>query len=280
MKEWISPSPDENLRGYDVRMDEVCLVHKNCYDRQSYDPVYKNGRLYDGLVFCIEGQAFYRFENETLSVKKGDVLFLPSATHYVVVTENEPFRHYTVNFRLVPDVEQNGSLYPILSGNRPILLSCENVGIYEAAFARLLAVWRGKQYGFKLSAKALTELLLCDFFADRRKSRLDPHAYSRVFGAKKYIDEHVSEPIRLSELACLCDLSETHFRRLFGEVFELSPTEYQINLRLLKAKDLLSVKTYSIAEVAELCGFSDANYFSRLFKTRVGISPLRYKQTH
>ena len=69
-------------------------------------------------------------------------------------------------------------------------------------------------------------------------------------------------------------------RRLFSDVFKTSPIGYQIDLRMMKAKDLLLTGLYTVGETAEMCGFSDQNYFTRLFKSRVGVPPLKYKNYH
>jgi AraC-like DNA-binding protein len=55
--------------------------------------------------------------------------------------------------------------------------------------------------------------------------------------------------------------------------------EYILQLRLNKAKSLLQEGKKSIEEIANLCGFSSANYFGLIFKKAVGLSPLNYKKT-
>lgn len=280
MEQFHPPKPCQNLPGFDAELSEIALIHKFEYRPAVYDSDYKNGRMYSGFVYCIDGKCEYLCENDRFTVKKGDLLFLPPKARYTVMTgKDEHFLHYTLNFIVRPDCEKNGILFSDLTGEKILRLSSENPAVYETALNELLTVWNGKQDGFKLCAKARLYLLFHDFFREYYTSQINPRDYHRVYAAKCYIDEHFSENITLASLASLCKLSQTHFRRLFGEVFHSSPIEYQIALRILKAKDLLQAKIYPICEVAEQCGFSDANYFSRLFRARVGISPLRYKQS-
>ena len=67
-----------------------------------------------------------------------------------------------------------------------------------------------------------------------------------------------------------------YLRKLFQKEMGLTPLKYMIDLRMKKAKSMLSAGwtgEYSVAEVAESCGFSDALYFSRVFKKYHGCSP-------
>lgn len=97
--------------------------------------------------------------------------------------------------------------------------------------------------------------------------------YRRILPAKNYIDARYRENIAVSDLAAICDLSETHLRRLFSRALFCSPTEYRLSLRMPEAKDLLLSGNCGIAEAAEAVGFEDANYFSRVFKKHTGQSP-------
>ena len=72
-----------------------------------------------------------------------------------------------------------------------------------------------------------------------------------------------------------------YLRKQFQEKIGLTPLKYQTNLRMKKAKSMLTAaggQEHSIAEVAESCGFKDALYFSRVFKKYYGCSPSDFVQ--
>ena len=71
-------------------------------------------------------------------------------------------------------------------------------------------------------------------------------------------------------------MSETHFRRMFAKLFAVPPTEYRLRKRILRAKDLLLSGQYTISEAARQVGFSDPNYFARIFKLKEGVSPSEF----
>ena len=89
---------------------------------------------------------------------------------------------------------------------------------------------------------------------------------------KKYAEEQ----IKANTLSEICGISYEYFRRLFRLFYGCSPVRYINDLRLRRAKDLLSSGLYSVSEAAAYSGFSDVSYFSRFFKKNVCMSPLEY----
>ena len=269
------------LQEYDIDISDIILIHKDTSLPYAVYSAYSVGRKSYGFVYAINGSAEFVSENQHFTAEKDSLIFLTPQTCYTVETRTEiPFEHYTVNFMLTPNKEKNGKLYEYLTGNTFITLKTQNPKLYESIFAKLVSVWSGKKNGFHLAAKSHLYNLANEFFSEFEASQINRSDYDRILPAKKFIDENYTGSITNAYLASVCDISETHMRRLLAEIFKVSPIEYQIELRMLKAKDLLLTGMYTVGEISELCGFSDQNYFSRLFKKHVGISPLRYKNFH
>ena len=93
----------------------------------------------------------------------------------------------------------------------------------------------------------------------------------------KYIEENFGQTITLEELAKNVCISPSHFSKKFKESTNMSPMEYVLNIRLTNAKHLLSSSNLSIYEIAKVCGFNDAAYFSYYFKKKFEISPKKYR---
>ncbi len=91
------------------------------------------------------------------------------------------------------------------------------------------------------------------------------------------IDLHLFSNLKLDQLAKLCNLSLSSFKREFKKEFSDSPTNYINNKRLEKAKELLTVTDLAISEIAYKVGFQDSLYFTRLFKNKIGIPPTTYR---
>lgn len=92
-----------------------------------------------------------------------------------------------------------------------------------------------------------------------------------------YIHQNLTQKIQVNELCRKAYLSRNNFFKWFKEQFGITPLDYVNNERIKLAKQLLAENRHSIAQVSAHCGFSDVNYFVRLFKKIEGITPGAYK---
>ena len=88
--------------------------------------------------------------------------------------------------------------------------------------------------------------------------------------------EECTDKRDVSYYADLCHLSTSKFHHVFKQHTVLTPIEYINNTRINRAKEMLSDTNLSISDIAERAGFSDQNYFCRIFKKKTGISPKQY----
>lgn len=101
---------------------------------------------------------------------------------------------------------------------------------------------------------------------------------SQISAALDYIQHHYMEHISMSELAGFCNLSETHFRRLFGEYMQMSPVEYLNLVRIQQSTELIRKTRYSMEEVAERVGYTTISTFNRNFRKIIGTSPYQFRK--
>ncbi|WP_238474483.1 AraC family transcriptional regulator [Maribacter algarum] len=101
---------------------------------------------------------------------------------------------------------------------------------------------------------------------------------ARSVQIKKVIDLHRYSNLGLEDLAKLCNLSLSSFKREFTKVFNDSPNNYITNQKLQRAKELLRVTEMPVSEIAYGVGFNDPLYFTRTFKKKVGSSPTEFRQ--
>ena len=96
----------------------------------------------------------------------------------------------------------------------------------------------------------------------------------------QYINTHYNEKITLDSLSYQVYLSPTYLSRIFKEETGSTVTEYTTSVRIDRSKELLRTKALSIADIAQMVGFEDQSYFSRIFKKTAGISPMAYREKH
>jgi AraC-like DNA-binding protein len=94
---------------------------------------------------------------------------------------------------------------------------------------------------------------------------------------KRFLDEHYAERVSLHELARLMRMSAYHLNRTFRRRIGMPPHEYQIQVRIMKAKAFLRLGR-SISETASVVGFVDQSHFTRHFKRFVGVTPGKFLQ--
>jgi YesN/AraC family two-component response regulator len=93
-----------------------------------------------------------------------------------------------------------------------------------------------------------------------------------------YINTHFQENITLESLKNKFFISKNTLCKNFQQVMHCSVMEYCSAARLNEAKHLLLTTTKSIEDIADLCGYSSANYFSLLFKSKTGLAPSTYRK--
>jgi two-component system response regulator YesN len=95
---------------------------------------------------------------------------------------------------------------------------------------------------------------------------------------EQYITDNLKEDINLKDTAAKFNLSPYYFSRTFKKVFGYNFSDYLNLIRINKAKELLKDDSLSIKEICYLVGYSDPNYFSKVFKKYEGVTPTEYRE--
>jgi two-component system response regulator YesN len=97
--------------------------------------------------------------------------------------------------------------------------------------------------------------------------------------AMEFINANYTKVVSLQDVAEHVSISKNYMSELFKKVTGQNFIDYLIQLRLNRAKELLKTSTLKIYEVAEISGFNDVKYFSKLFKKIENMSPAEYRET-
>ena len=87
-----------------------------------------------------------------------------------------------------------------------------------------------------------------------------------------------AEVFDLAQLAAQAGLSKFHFQRLFKGAVGVSPSRYQINLRMSEARRRLRETKMSVVDIALEVGYANPGHFSQLFRRETGLSPSDYRR--
>ncbi|WRS28509.1 response regulator [Oscillospiraceae bacterium MB08-C2-2] len=95
--------------------------------------------------------------------------------------------------------------------------------------------------------------------------------------ARKYIDEQYAKDLTVKSIAHRLNITPNYFNRIFRQSYHISCMDYIINLRISQSKELLENPVLRIREISALVGYEDANYFAKLFRKKVGVTPTEYR---
>jgi two-component system, response regulator YesN len=118
--------------------------------------------------------------------------------------------------------------------------------------------------------------LFASLVSNIHEDKLDKNA-KLMKSAGEYMEQHYSEDLSLGKVADHIYLSHSYFSDLFKQEMGISFIECLINIRIEHAKTLLKDLNLKMYEISSLVGYEDSNYFSRIFKKTVGISPVEFR---
>jgi len=125
----------------------------------------------------------------------------------------------------------------------------------------------------------LQQLLILIHRAINSKPRNKNHALMQEMDAAvRYFHENYNKPISIEAYAAENHMSVSWFIRSFKEYTESTPAQYLLSIRISNAQTLLETTSYNITEIAEIVGYDNPLYFSRIFKKQNGISPSDFRK--
>jgi two-component system, response regulator YesN len=100
-----------------------------------------------------------------------------------------------------------------------------------------------------------------------------------IMRALDYIKNHLSEELTLPAVAAQVNFSAGYLSYMFKQELNTSFTDFVMNLRIKKAKILLTQSDLKLYEIAEKTGYHEASYFNKVFKKATGVTPNQYRET-
>ena len=106
------------------------------------------------------------------------------------------------------------------------------------------------------------------------------HADEAIANTQLYIEKNYRQPLTLEHLAGRCNMSVRNFIRRFEQATTNTPLEYVQRVRIEAAKKMLENKKQGVEQVASRCGYEDTNYFRKIFKRYVAMTPRAYQEKY
>ncbi len=236
-----------------VRPDNCRLIHKN--------------RPTHGLVIMLNGTNKYVFDDGSeMTVNKGELFYLPKFSNYRVekLTYGECI---AVNFELI----DKNITYPHFA------LSDKYGVKYTSILKELLSAWdKCTPVSMNICFSKLYELI-CTIQFNAERKYLNSHSRKIAIDGAEYIAQNICRSdLTIDEISKAFNITPEYFRKLFNSEHGISPKRYMMELRITKAKELLSTGEFTVSNICTLCGYEDTSYFCREFKRITGQTPTEY----
>jgi AraC-like DNA-binding protein len=222
-------------------------------------------------MYLSEGVATVYIDGIPKTIRAGEALFyLPEVQQRHIYLKKDGCINKFVHF--------SGHLCHILDGAPIRIIPVVSKNEFESNLDRLIRAYCRIDPQRELLCDGYLRTLIA-LIKDSEQIAKEPKAtlQERIRIVINIINTHINEPIDLDDCAKKCFVSRERFNHMFKEQTGYPPLQYINKLRIERAKQLLADSGLSVCECAETLGFSDVNYFSRLFRKITGISPSKYK---
>ncbi|MBN1671808.1 MAG: helix-turn-helix domain-containing protein [Kiritimatiellae bacterium] len=218
------------------------------------------------LILVTEGHCTIDVQHRSLDGWRGTLYVLPARVPHNQI-EHEFTRTEYVTCRASP----------LLLDDSPRTLDVAADGWIPRWIGEICDLTADRRSDSGEEASALTHALLCRLRrVERAGRRTGMHPALRR--ALQLVDAAPAAPLDAARLSVHAGISASRLGALFRAGVGCGPMKYLQDVRMALARRLLTDPYRTVQEVARLCGFEDANYFSRLFRRRQGCSPSAYRQ--
>jgi len=146
-------------------------------------------------------------------------------------------------------------------------------------FRQIVEELNNEKVGYQQVIAARTVQVMANTHAAIRRKEFEGTDIQRVIEkAKDLLAEQIEVSVNVEELASSLHVGYSWFRRMFRQYVGMPPAQYQLQLRLNKARELLCNSTLPVGTIAEQNGFISSYYFARVFRKKFGRSPSAFRR--
>lgn len=283
--------------------DRIMVIERLiCLDRMhittTYAPSLEDSiNNYTSFIFVESGTAFVSIGDKNYIVDSGNIIFIPPTQfHFLKSADGLPVSYIYASFISNSDIIKSFSSRPIrcnASDYNYLIVALDNA---ESALAGLLdktdsqlshlkdAYTNKCNTHMQIAYKSI-ELFLLILSANTivepvRESHKQTRHANITASVEEYLKARIRENISLQETAQHFGYSVSNIQKIFKAVTGQSIIVYFNKLKLEEAKKLIIENNMTFSQISSFLSFSNPNYFSRIFKTTVGMTPTEYANLH
>ncbi|WP_443937700.1 AraC family transcriptional regulator [Pedobacter sp. MW01-1-1] len=238
----------------------------------------KKGCTDNIFIYCVNGEGWYSISDNFFQVKTNQYFQIP-ATHEPIkygASDNNPWTIYWLHYSNsdLSNFNQELNISPH-AGPKDIIFNEKGIEIWREMYANL-EMGYGKNNVHH--ANMCLYYFLATFLHPKKTDIKDQtQKLDLIQESIDFMRKNLHTRITVKEFANRHQLSESHFTALFTKSTGIPPLNYFTQLKIQKSCQLIFNTNTKIKDIAYNLGYSDAYYFSRLFKKQIGVSPEKYR---
>lgn len=257
----------------DYHIGHLFAMNQRWVENQTWTMM-EHPRQTSALLYYNNCAATYTLpDGERIHIQPGSLVYIPQGARYK--SRFHQCGDTAPHTQLLEFELRDENNEPFIAASTITILNQSSTYNYNRIFEDIVALY-GKPirpYGL-LKSKCYDFLNeLCSSF---REERIYSKKYMPIAKGVAYLEQTSAYDLSIAEIAGLCHMSESHFRKLFEQYSGVSPRQYKTNKLLRQAKDMIRSGDLTIKEISISLGFSDVGYFSRWFKKNAGITPSKF----
>lgn len=230
------------------------------------------------LVYITNGSGY--FSSQSCKLKKisaGTILLLfPNEWHNYYPDSNTGWEEYWVGFKGTHiDRRMESGFFTREEPLHKIGISMSVTDLYESIMKYATKELSGYQ---QMISSIVLHILGMIYYKERNSNYSNTYIPDKINEARIIMKKHIEEPFMMEDIAHQIGMGYTWFRRMFKEYTGTSPAQYQIQLRIMRAKELLTTTTLNISEIAYRLNFESSAQFATFFKHKEGITPSQFRE--
>jgi len=234
------------------------------------------GYCWHQILFCAGGSGILKYDDITIEITENSFIFLPAFYPHEYIPYDVKWDMRWVVF----DGYACKQIFSEFGMDKPMVIMTNNSDAMHKLYDKMfVALKTDKVYGNYTCAGLIYQYIL-----ELHRLASDSTAKSKadksdiLMPVLNYIEENFRKDFPITVLAEISGVSHQYLCRVFNRTMNIRPNEYITCRKLQEAKYLLAETALSVREICLQSGFSDASYFSTVFKRYEGITPAEYRK--
>ena len=248
---------------------------------------------YYEIVYVYSGKGTFFIDDIFYDMKKGDIFLIPNNTiHRAMPDKDEPVTSTIIFFSptilynvLLDDSFSYLNLFEMAAKIKhyKISLQLERQKKIEQQLLNISQETIKNELGSRHASLLFVHQIILELYRahiDNKQHIVESNTYGPdwIKEILVYINNNLSHPLTLTELANEALVSTSHFSRVFKQTTGMGLTIYLNHKRVIKAKELLLKTNQKVSFIAEMCGFESITHFHRIFKKYMEMTPATYRK--